>query len=375
MSHDIRTPLNGIIGMTYLALEEDNPPRTADCLAKIDTSSKFLLGLINDVLDMSRAESDRIELNPEPYPIGEYNEYLDAVIRPLCREKGQSFMLDESLALNQLVPLADKLRTNQIMFNLLSNAVKYTPEGGTITYRISGVSLGDGRVAVEHRITDTGIGMSGEFQKVLFQPFSQEARDDNSETRGSGLGLAIVKKLVDLMGGTIRVRSEIGKGTTFLVRLEFDAIPGESALRPRQAAGENGSGAGALAGKHILLCEDHPLNQEIVKALLEQKGAMVEIAVNGRRGVDLFAASAPGYYDAVLMDIRMPVMDGITAAGKIRAMKRADAARVPIVAMTADAFEEDVQKCLNAGMNSHLAKPIDPELLFRTLAELGGGEI
>jgi PAS domain S-box-containing protein len=375
MSHDIRTPLNGIIGMTYLALEEDNPPRTADCLAKIDTSSKFLLGLINDVLDMSRAESDRIELNPEPYPIGEYNEYLDAVIRPLCREKGQSFMLDESLALDQLVPLADKLRTNQIMFNLLSNAVKYTPEGGTITYRISGVSLGDGRVAVEHRITDTGIGMSGEFQKVLFQPFSQEARDDNSETRGSGLGLAIVKKLVDLMGGTIRVRSEIGKGTTFLVRLEFDAIPGESALRPRQAAGENGSGAGALAGKHILLCEDHPLNQEIVKALLEQKGAMVEIAVNGRRGVDLFAASAPGYYDAVLMDIRMPVMDGITAAGKIRAMKRADAARVPIVAMTADAFEEDVQKCLNAGMNSHLAKPIDPELLFRTLAELGGGEI
>jgi len=374
MSHDIRTPLNGIIGMTYLALEENNPPRTTDCLTKIDTSSKFLLGLINDVLDMSRAESDRIELNPEPYPIGEYNEYLDAVIRPLCREKGQSFLLDESQALDQmdqLVPLADKLRTNQIMFNLLSNAVKYTPEGGTITYRIRGFRLGDGRVAVEHRISDTGIGMSGEFQKVLFQPFSQEARDDNSETRGSGLGLAIVKKLVDLMGGTISVRSEMGKGTTFLVRLEFDAIPGESALRPRQTAGGVGSGEDALAGKHILLCEDHPLNQEIVRTLLEQKGALVEIAVNGRQGADLFAASAPGYYDAVLMDIRMPVMDGIEAAGKIRAMKRADAARVPIVAMTADAFEEDVQKCLDAGMNAHLAKPVDPELLFRTLAELG----
>jgi PAS domain S-box-containing protein len=367
MSHDMRTPLNGIIGMTYLAQMQTNPPETADCLAKIDTSSKFLLGLIGDVLDMSRAESDSFELNPEPYTLDELDRYIDALIRPLCSEKGQHFVLDEEMTNRELVPLADKLRTNQILFNLLSNAVKYTPEGGTITYRIAGKQTGPKRLAIEHAISDTGIGMSADFQKILFEPFSQEGRDDNSEKRGSGLGLAIVKKLVDLMGGSITVESRPGQGTTFHLRLEFDAIPADQVALEGDGTTASIKEGKSFEGRHVLLCEDHPLNQEITRTILEQRGAAVEIAGNGKAGIERFNVSPIGYYDLILMDIRMPVMDGYAATRKIRSLEREDASRVPIVAMTADAFSGDVRRCLEAGMNDHLSKPIDPELLFSTL--------
>ena len=372
MSHDIRTPLNGIIGMTYLAKEQENSARTADCLEKIDRSSRFLLGLINDVLDMSRAESGQIELNPEPYPLEEFNGYLDAVIRPLCREKGQKFVLDEQLAIRDSVPIADKLRCNQIIFNLLSNAVKYTPEDGTITYRIGGRRLGSGRVRIDHEISDTGIGMSEEFQKVLFDPFTQENRDDVSEKRGTGLGLAIVRKLVDRMGGTIRVQSAPGQGTTFRVSLTFDTVPPSAEAAPLPAAAGGDDAGRLLGGKRILLCEDHPLNQEITKTLLEQKGAVVELAGNGQIGLEKFAASPDRGYDLILMDIRMPVMDGYEATRRIRALRRADAGTTPILAMTADAFSDDVQKCLDAGMDGHIAKPISPEHLFGKIGALIG---
>ena len=370
MSHDIRTPLNGIIGMTYLAKEQKNPAGTVDCLDKIDRSSSFLLGLINDVLDMSRAESGQIELNPEPYPLEEFNGYLDAVIRPLCQEKAQKFVLDERFSIRDRIPVADKLRCNQIIFNLLSNAVKYTPEDGTITYRVSGSRLERGRIRIDHEISDTGIGMSEEFQKVLFDPFTQENRDDISEKRGTGLGLAIVKKLVDRMGGTIRVQSALGGGTTFHVSLTFDTVPQPADTAPQPSEAGTGDGGRLLAGRRILLCEDHPLNQEITKTLLEQKGAVVELAENGKVGLEKFAASPNRYYDLILMDIRMPVMDGYEATRRIRALPRADAAGVPILAMTADAFSDDVHKCLDAGMNGHVAKPISPERLFEKIAGL-----
>ena len=368
MSHDIRTPLNGIIGMTYLAKEQSNPPRTADCLAKIDTSSRFLMGLINDVLDMSRAESNRIELHEEPYPIAEFNEYLDAVIRPLCRERGQSFVLDEN-GVTDAVPIADKLRMNQIIFNLLSNAVKFTPEGGTITYRIRGRMTGPDRCEIQHEISDTGIGMSESFQKILFEPFTQEARDDTSETRGTGLGLAIVKRLVSLMHGSISVTSSPGKGTTFLLTLRFDTVPAGDAGAERQAERASADGLQALAGRHVLLCEDHPLNQEIASALLAEKGIITEVAVNGRQGAEKFASSPLRYYDAILMDIRMPVMDGYEATRKIRAMSRSDAKDIPIIAMTADAFQESLQEARASGMNDSITKPIDVSRMFRVLSE------
>ena len=364
MSHDMRTPLNGVIGMAYLASEQDNPPYTAQCLSKINTSAKFLLGLINNILDMSKVESGRIEFHPEPYPFREFNDYLSAVIRPLCEEKNQRFVLQPDVTFSS-VPLADKNYLNQILFNLLSNAVKYTPEGGTITYRIRGRQIGEARAEVEHRITDTGIGISWEFQERLFEPFSQEGRDDVSEQRGSGLGLSIVKKLVDLMGGTISVQSQIGRGTTFTVTLAFDTVPaGQTAAQnaaegPRQTAG--------LDGRHVLLCEDHPLNQEIARALLTEKGLLVDLAENGEAGVRRFAASPPRYYDAILMDIRMPVMDGCEAARAIRALDRPDAGSVPIIAMTADAFEESVRTARAAGMDGYVTKPIEPEKLYQTL--------
>jgi len=373
MSHDMRTPLNGIIGMTYLTQTMELPAKVRENLGKIDTSSKFLLNLINDVLDMSKAESERIELHPEPYAPKEFTDYIDAVVRPLCEEKNLHFEM-EARPPETRVPLFDKLRINQIVFNLLSNAVKYTPEGGTVRYCSHfGDVREDGTIPVCIEVSDNGIGMSEEFQKILFEPFSQEERPDAPKVRGSGLGLSIAQKMVSLMGGTIQVQSGIGKGTTFTVRLTVGSVP----LPTEPLQGDTPAGTDnpeRLAGRHILLCEDHPLNQEIARTLLMEKQMLVEVAENGQRGVELFSRSMVGYFDAVLMDIRMPVMNGYEAVEAIRALPRPDAKTVPILAMTADAFADDVQKCLDAGMNGHIAKPIDPEQLYGALRAAFSGK-
>ena len=367
MSHDIRTPLNGIIGMTHIASQQSNPDRTQDCLTKIDTSSKFLLGLVNDVLDMSRAESGVLELHPEPYQLEEFTSYIQAVIRPLCEGKNQKLIFDTQTVPSK-VPQMDILRTNQVYFNLLSNAVKYTPEGGQITVRVKLQQRQDDLIQIDSEISDNGIGMSEQFQKVLFEPFTQENRNDNSEMRGSGLGLAIVRKIMDAMDGTISVESKIGVGTTFRFSLCCSYVA-EQDLKKKEAEIITHSDYSRLKGKHVLLCEDHPLNQEIAKTLLNGKGMIVEIAENGQSGVDYFAKSAVGFYDLILMDIRMPVMDGYEAVRQIRRLDRTDAGTVPIIAMTADAFDEDVRRCLAAGMQGHIAKPIDPELLYREISK------
>jgi len=367
MSHDIRTPLNGIIGMTYLAGKLENTPDMAEYLKKIDTSSKFLLGLINDILDMSKAERNKIELHPQPYPPEEFKEYLDAVIKPLCREKGQKFKALIDVPKGK-VPIMDKLRMNQIVFNLLSNAVKYTPEGGEITYKAEFKPMdAKGKLAAKIEVTDNGIGMSEKFQKVLFEPFTQEGRDDVSDRRGSGLGLAIAKKMIELMDGTIKVKSRIGEGTTFTIQLQTNSTTVSEAKKKYQQSKEKSADMSVLEGKHVLMCEDHPLNQEIAKALLSEKKMIVETAENGQEGIELFSRSAEGFYDIILMDIRMPVMDGYEAVERIRTLKRTDAKTIPIVAMTADAFADDVQKCLSCGMNGHIAKPIEPQRLYEEM--------
>jgi len=367
MSHDMRTPLNGIIGLTYLTEEMPLPETAQKNLHKIDTSSKFLLGLINDILDMAKAESGKVALKLEPYTISEFNEYLDAVIRPLCRERNLNFVLDES-GIEDRIPLADKLRINQVLFNLLSNAVKYTPEGGTITYTIQSVPLPDQRVQITHTISDTGIGMSKEFLTKLFDPFTQEERTEGVKVQGTGLGLAIVKRMVDLMGGTIKVESTLDKGSTFILTLEFDTV--EPGAETNDAQKMNEDPSLALAGKHVLLCEDHPLNQEIAKMLLSQKGINVDIADNGQIGVNMFRGSASHTYDLILMDIRMPVMNGYEAAKAVRASSQSDSRTIPIIAMTADAYPEDVEKAMQSGMNGHIAKPIDPDHLFEVLQQM-----
>jgi len=366
MSHDMRTPLNGVIGMAYLAQKQENSPTTADCLKKINTSAKFLLSLINNILDMAKVENGDIDLHYEPAPIDEYKEYLDAVIKPLCRERNQQFILQENVD-TQNIPLADKSRIDQVLFNLLSNAVKFTPEGGTITYSISSRPVSPNRMEISHRISDTGIGISKEFQERMYEPFAQEGRDDTSERRGSGLGLPIVKKLTDLMGGTISVESEPGQGTTFVVKFTFDTVPVSSIPAGNEPDKTEDEDSSDLTGMHVLLCEDHPLNQEIARALLNEKGVIVRIAEDGQKGVDDFSGSAINYYDCILMDLRMPVLNGIEAAKAIRAAERPDAKTIPIYAMTADAFTDDVKKCLDAGMNGHIAKPIDPGKLYAVL--------
>jgi len=370
VSHDIRTPLNGIIGMTYLAGEQNVSPQARDYLAKIDTSSKFLLSLINDILDMSKAESNRMELKPEPYPKEEFETYVDAVIRPLIVERKQT--LDFSVSLpNDLVPLMDKLRFNQIVFNILSNAVKYTPEGGKIRFTLRGDPLPDDKIKIQIEVRDNGIGMSEDFQKIIFEPFTQVRQNDLTTNRGTGLGMSITKKLVDLMGGTISVKSALNEGSTFFVELTVPSSSNQQVADLREATrAKQVNDAETLAGKRVLLCEDQPLNQEISKAILMERSVIVEVAENGKEAVTMFENAAPGYYAAILMDIRMPVMDGYEATKAIRALNRPDAATIPIIAMTADAFAEDTKKCREAGMNAHIAKPIDPSQVYRTLAEL-----
>jgi signal transduction histidine kinase/CheY-like chemotaxis protein len=368
MSHDIRTPLNGIIGMTRIARKQDNSEKTVECLDKIDTSSAFLLELINDILDMSSIESNKITLDPEPYYIADGMKYINAVIKPLCDEKEQKLTVTDETE-RSAVPLIDALRMNQIGFNIISNAVKYTPAGGTIEIVINTRVLDDKKLRLTFTVRDNGIGMSKEFQSRLFDPFTQANRDDISETRGSGLGLSIVKKLTELMGGTITVDSELNKGTTITVGITFDYIAGKEDEGADIAAPHGETDISLLQGMHVLLCEDHPLNQEIARAMLEDKGITMDIVTDGRQGVTQFAASDIGYYDAVLMDLRMPVMDGYEATRALRALERSDAKTVPVIAMTADTLTGEVQKCFDAGMNGHVAKPIDPDKLFRTIAE------
>ena len=365
MSHDIRTPMNGIIGMTHIALEQENNPRTTDCLKKIGRSSDYLLGLINDVLDMSRIESGEIVLNPQPYPDEEFDEYMDSVLLPLADAKRQIFVPQKHVR-QDIIPILDKLRFNQIIFNLVSNAIKYTPDGGSILY--DGVSqiVGD-QLELTITVSDNGQGMSESFQKILFEPYTQEdrIRTMKAQNTGSGLGLAIVKKLATLMNGTITVQSQINQGSTFTLTLHLPYITREDYQKEnKEAVSED---TVSLQGKRILVCEDNEINQEIVQSILSHYQMQADIAPNGIIGRNLFEKSAPGYYYAVLMDLRMPMMDGYDTAQSIRTMAREDAGTIPIIAMTADVFSEDIAHCLAAGMNDHLAKPLEPGVLYEKL--------
>jgi signal transduction histidine kinase/CheY-like chemotaxis protein/DNA-binding MarR family transcriptional regulator/PAS domain-containing protein len=366
MSHDIRTPLNGIIGMTYLTEEKELSPEVRENIEKIDTSSKFLLSLINDILDMSKAESGHLDLHPQPYLLDDFERYVKAIAEPLCHSRYQEFAIEAKEADPEWIPLFDKLRLNQILFNLISNASKYTPENGRIVFRSSGTILPEHRMSIHMEVEDNGIGMSQEFLSHLFDPFHQASGSDRAEMRGTGLGLPIVKKLVDVMGGKISVVSTLGKGTLFKLDFPVEAKRRKDIVEP--AASElTENDYSRLQGKHILLCEDNFINQEIARQILAEKGMFVAVAKDGCDGLRIFERSSRGYYSLILMDLRMPKMDGFEATKNIRALPRSDSKTIPIIAMTADAFSEDVQKCLDCGMNGHLAKPIEPQKLFADL--------
>lgn len=363
MSHDIRTPMNAILGLAAMA--KDNLEQTEAAksyLDKLESSGQFLMGLLNDILDISRIERNAIELHLEPYGVEEFRQQVEALVVPQCRQKDIEFLFKKENMRYERIRL-DKLRFNQIIFNLLNNAVRYTPKGGRIELTARDLEQADGKQHIQLVIRDNGIGMGREFQEHMYEPFTREGRDAaDFDGRSSGQGLAIVKSMVGLMGGTIQVKSEPDKGTQFTLNFWMDVVQ-EAACAPVLAEEKDIS----IEGVRVLLCEDNELNMEIAVYLLEAGGAVVDCARNGSEAVELFRASGPGSYDVVLMDIRMPVMDGLEAARSIRVLDRPDASSVPIFAMTANAYDEDRKMSREAGMDEHLSKPIDAGLLYRMI--------
>ena len=359
MSHDIRTPMNAIIGLTRLAQQESNPEKVREYLQKTADSSAFLLGLINDILDMSKIEAGELSLRPEPMTKDAFVSSIATNVRPLMDRKHILFLVNLD-AMPHCVEV-DTLRFEQIFFNLLSNAAKFTPERGTVWFTAKSVSAGQNMVKLTFSVRDNGIGMSDEYQQHLYDPFVRERFGLTDSIEGTGLGLPIVKSLVDAMGGSISVESELGRGTRFDVEMLVALSQGGSAA---SAADEPAH----LEGMRVLLVEDNALNTEVAKLILEKAGCVVDTAENGRAALEAFEASAVGAVDAILMDVRMPVMDGLAATRAIRALDRPDAACVPIIAVTADAFSEERKRTIEAGMNYHLSKPIEPERLYEALA-------
>ncbi|NLG03709.1 MAG: response regulator [Clostridia bacterium] len=363
MSHDIRTPLNAILAFSNKDLvKEANETQLREYMNKVNLSGEYLLGIINDILDMSRMEQKRIKLNLEPYYLSEFERSIRNVIETLCEHKNIEFEMDTSRSGITGI-IADHMRLNQIFINLLTNAVKFTQPNGKIELIIEQRErIGENRYIKRFIVQDNGIGMSKEFLPYAFDSFHQEHRRDNPDrTQGTGLGLSIVKELVDLMNGTIQVESVLNHGTTFTIDIPFEGI---YQYEKKQKSKEYDYHI--LKGHRVLIVEDDDISAEIVKVFLERIGCLVERTENGESALNLFEQSPIGYYDLILMDIRMPVMDGIVTTKAIRAMRREDADTVTIIAMTADAFSEDEQLSYGAGMNAHLPKPIDPEKLYDT---------
>lgn len=362
ISHEIRTPMNVIIGMTQLAKDEaDNHEAVLEYIDEIGLSSRHLLNLVNNVLDMSKIEKGEFSLHPQRYSFEELRKNVSTMFTPLCGQKHISFVIQEYG--EQPDMMVDKMRLNQVMFNLLNNAVKYTDFGGEIQFIILNQCREDD-IYIKFIIQDDGIGMSKEFQEQMFEPFTQENNTVVASSQGTGLGLSIAKGIVDKMGGELSVSSVIGKGTTFCVCITIPIA--KDYIYKRELRNVELQEVD-FSGKRILVVEDHNVNQMIMTKLLKNKGAEVLLAENGKLGVEEFAASEPGSIDAILMDVRMPEMDGLQATRAIRALRRRDAASVPIIAMTANAYDEDREKSGAAGMNCHLAKPIDTRVLYDTL--------
>ncbi len=367
MSHDIRTPMNAIIGFNNIALSHiDDQETVRNSLNKISVGSRQLLSLINDVLDMARIESGSVRCEYEPADIREAAADLTEIIRGSV-QKPLNIEADFSEVTHSSV-LADRLHTDRILTNILSNAVKYTPEGGTIRFSVRETPAGRKHgYGYDFIIEDNGVGMSEEYLKHIYEEFSRERTSTVSGVQGTGLGMAITKKLVDLLGGTIAIESRLGEGTKVTVHLEMEAAEDAAAL---QSASTELTDTSALQGKKILLAEDNELNREIAVDILSDAGVIVDTAEDGDIAVEKMRNASPGQYDLILMDIQMPRMNGYMATMAIRALPDQRRASIPIVAMTANAFEEDKQNAIDAGMNGHLAKPVDVPKLLRTLSDI-----
>ena len=366
MSHDIRTPINGICGMLDVADHyADNIEKQAECRAKIKEASHLLLELVNEVLDMSKLESDEVVLEKIPFNLRSIFEEILVVIEQVAAEQNIK-IVDREKEVTHWNLIGSPGHVKRILMNILSNAVKYNKENGYIYTSCREIpSEQPGMATIEFICQDTGIGMEGAFQKRIFEPFAQEHAGSRTKFAGTGLGMPITKKLIEKMGGTITFESEKGVGTTFMIQIPF-RIDTEVDTRIKQEERPKAS----IQGLHILLVEDNALNMEIAEFVLENEGAIVIKAENGKEAVDIFQGSGIGECDAILMDIMMPVMDGLTASRIIRAMDRPDARTIPIIAMTANAFTEDKIKAKEAGMDEHIAKPLDRRGLVEVVARL-----
>ena len=381
MSHEIRTPMNAIIGLESMArLNPNIPQETREQLEKIDVNAKRMLEVVNDILDMARIESGRVELHEESFVLKDFLNKLNESYRTDCARKGLAYRFTLQ-GEPETCYLGDSQKLYHVLGHLLDNAVKYTNRPGSVSLTVEADPPRGEYCPMRFLVSDTGVGIDPDFLPRLFDPFSKEDARATSRYDGSGLGLSIVHNLVEMLNGEIRVESEKGKGSTFTVSLSLrrvteDAQPAPSAGQPSDETEQTAQSAPqeneepSLAGKHVLIAEDIEINAEILADLLELEDVSSEWAENGQIALDLFAGSEIGHFDAILMDLRMPVMDGLAATREIRKLKRPDAKTVPIIAITANAFPEDVERCMQAGMDMHIAKPADSDLLMQTLSRL-----
>ncbi len=398
MSHEIRTPMNAIIGLDHIALSEpDLPESTREHLEKIGSSADYLLKIINDILDMSRIEAGKMVLKSEVFSLNALMDQIDVMIGGQCNDKGLNWHCEKVGDIGEYY-IGDDMKLKQVLINILGNSVKFTGEGGDIFFKIERIRSYDNKSVFRFTMRDTGIGMSEDYIPRMFEPFSQEDFSTKTIYGSTGLGMSITKNIVEMMNGEIGVTSKKGEGTTFIVTLTLEesanageagkgAVTGEKSeaakdgdsVLAKDACAEDVSAEAAekapvaedsLKGKHFLLAEDIPVNAKIVMMILKKKEAVVDHAENGRLALEMFEKSEPGFYSAILMDMRMPEMDGLEATRAIRDLEREDAKKIPIIALTANAFEEDVERSLQSGLNAHLSKPIEPDVLYETLARL-----
>ena len=366
MSHDIRTPINGICGMINVAdYYADNMEKQTECRAKIKEASHLLLELINEVLDMSKLESDEVVLEEIPFNLNSISEEILGVIEHMAAEQNIRILWEKKEVTHWNL-IGSPVHVKRILMNILSNAVKYNKENGYVYISCREIpSKQTAMTTLEFVCRDTGIGMAEAFQKRIFEPFAQEHAGSRTKFAGTGLGMPITKKLVEKMGGTISFESKEGTGTTFVIRIPFQI---DADMKDRTETEEKTETS--IQGLHVLLTEDNELNMEIAEFVLQNEGAVVTKAWNGQKAVDIFRKSRPGEFDAILMDIMMPVMNGYEAAKMIRSLDREDAKVIPIIAMTANAFTEDKMRAKEAGMDEHIAKPVDGKLLVKVINEL-----
>ena len=370
MSHDIRTPLNAIIGYTKLAESgETGEEELRDYMGKISASGQHLLVLINDVLEMSRIESGKIEPEEESCDIEKLVKEGCDMFALQMKEKNINFSVETDVETHGV--RCDKGMFDRVVMNLVSNAYKYTPEGGSVKVTLRQTGSGPEGGLYELRVKDTGIGMTEEFAEKIFDMFERERTSTVSGIQGAGLGMAITKSIIDMMGGTIEVDTEPGKGSEFIVRVAFCECDDAKCMAARERArARTEEGQTDLTGRRVLLVDDMQINREVAKMMLENDGMIVETADNGKMAVQMVNDADPGHYDVVLMDIQMPEMDGYEATSQIRSLDDSAVANLPIIAVTANAFKEDLKKAEEADMNGHIAKPIDPAKLRKTLSEI-----